>query len=51
MNQRKILILTSAHLCRNPRVVKEATTLGAAGYDVTVMSVSSQAGSSAWIAS
>lgn len=39
----QILILTSAHLCRNPRVVKEATTLGAAGYDVTVMSVSSQA--------
>ena len=38
----KILILTSAHLCRNPRVVKEATTLGAAGYDVTVMSVSVQ---------
>ena len=35
-----ILILTSAHLCRNPRVVKEATTLGTAGYDVTVMSVS-----------
>jgi glycosyltransferase involved in cell wall biosynthesis len=35
-----LLILTSAHLCRNPRVVKEATTLGAAGYDVTVMSVS-----------
>lgn len=40
---RTILILTSAHLCRNPRVVKEATTLGAAGYDVTVMSVSAQA--------
>lgn len=39
---RKILILTSAHLCRNPRVVKEATTLGAAGYDVTVMSISVQ---------
>ncbi len=37
-----ILILTSAHLCRNPRVVKEATTLGAAGYDVTVMSISVQ---------
>lgn len=36
----KILILTSAHLCRNPRVVKEATTLGAAGYEVTVMSAS-----------
>ncbi len=39
---RNILILTSAHLCRNPRVVKEAATLGAAGYDVTVMSVSVQ---------
>jgi glycosyltransferase involved in cell wall biosynthesis len=39
---KNILILTSAHLCRNPRVVKEATTLGAAGYDVTVMSVSVQ---------
>lgn len=38
----RILILTSAHLCRNPRVVKEATTLGTAGYDVTVMSVSTQ---------
>lgn len=38
----KILILTSAHLCRNPRVVKEATALSAAGYDVTVMSVSVQ---------
>ncbi len=35
-----ILILTSAHLCRNPRVVKEATALGRAGYAVTVMSVS-----------
>jgi hypothetical protein len=38
---KRILILTSAHLCRNPRVVKEATALGAAGYDVTVLSVSS----------
>ena len=38
----RILILTSAHLCRNPRVVKEATALGAAGYDVTVMTVSVQ---------
>lgn len=36
----KVLILSSSHLCRNPRVVKEATTLGSAGYDVTVMSVS-----------
>ena len=42
MNPQHILILTSAHLCRNPRVVKEATTLGAAGYDVTVMSISVQ---------
>ncbi len=42
MNARRILILTSAHLCRNPRVVKEASTLGAAGYDVTVMSISVQ---------
>jgi len=43
MTHRKtILILTSAHLCRNPRVVKEAATLGHAGYDVTVMSVSVQ---------
>jgi glycosyltransferase involved in cell wall biosynthesis len=40
MNPPSILILTSAHLCRNPRVVKEATTLGNAGYDVTVMSIS-----------
>ena len=39
---KKILILSSSHLCRNPRVVKEATTLGAAGYDVTVMSISVQ---------
>ena len=42
MSGKKILILTSSHLCRNPRVVKEATTLGAARYDVTVMSVSTQ---------
>lgn len=41
---RQILVLTSSHLCRNPRVVKEASTLGAAGYDVTVMSVSVHAG-------
>lgn len=42
MAKKSILVLTSAHLCRNPRVVKEATTLGEAGYDVTVMSVSAQ---------
>jgi glycosyltransferase involved in cell wall biosynthesis len=40
LNRKKILILSALHLCRNPRVVKEATTLGAAGYDVTVMTVS-----------
>lgn len=42
MPSARILILTSAHLCRNPRVVKEATTLGTAGYDVTVMNISVQ---------
>ena len=42
MARHKILILTSAHLCRNPRVVKEATALGSAGHDVTVMSISVQ---------
>jgi glycosyltransferase involved in cell wall biosynthesis len=36
----RILIFTASHLCRNPRVVKEATTLGTAGYDVTVLTVS-----------
>lgn len=36
---RKILILTNGHLCRNPRVLKEATTLGSAGYDVVVVGV------------
>ncbi len=43
MSRQRILVLTASHLCRNPRVVKEAATLGAAGYDVTVMSVSVQA--------
>lgn len=42
MARPSILILTATHLCRNPRVVKEATALGAAGYDVTVMTVSFQ---------
>jgi glycosyltransferase involved in cell wall biosynthesis len=40
MSRQKILIFTSSHLCRNPRVVKEATTLGKAGFDVTVLTVS-----------
>ncbi|MCS3863245.1 glycosyltransferase involved in cell wall biosynthesis [Salinibacter ruber] len=29
--------MTGSHLCRNPRVVKEADTLAGAGYDVTVI--------------
>ena len=32
----KIVILTGNHLCNNPRVIKEATTLANAGYRVTV---------------
>lgn len=32
-----VCIVTGAHLCRNPRVVKEATALGEAGYDVLVL--------------
>ena len=39
---KKIHVLTASHLCRNPRVVKEAATLSAAGHDVTVLSVSVQ---------
>ena len=35
----KILIVSSAHLSRNPRVLKEAHTLGSAGHDVTVLNV------------
>ena len=33
----RIAIVTGAHLCRNPRVVKEAEALSAAGYRVTVL--------------
>lgn len=40
MSAKKILVFTASHLCRNPRVVKEATALGEAGYDVTVLTVS-----------
>lgn len=35
----RILIVTNGPLCRNPRVVKEAGTLGRAGYDVTALTV------------
>lgn len=34
---KKICILTQSHLCRNPRVVKEANALAAAGYDVSIL--------------
>lgn len=34
---KKICILTQSHLCRNPRVVKEANTLSKAGFDVTIL--------------
>lgn len=34
---KKICILTQSHLCRNPRVVKEANTLAKAGFDVTIL--------------
>jgi glycosyltransferase involved in cell wall biosynthesis len=34
-----ILILAAGPLCRNPRVLKEATTLGDAGFEVTVTSI------------
>lgn len=34
---KKICILTQSHLCRNPRVVKEANSLANAGFDVTIV--------------
>ena len=43
MARARILVLSALHLSRNPRVVKEATTLGRAGYDVTVMTVAASA--------
>ncbi len=36
---RRILIVTNGPLCRNPRVLKEATALGLAGHKVTVLTV------------
>lgn len=38
-----ILIVTNGPLCRNPRVVKEADTLGRSGHDVTVLAVRNHA--------
>jgi glycosyltransferase involved in cell wall biosynthesis len=37
MKPARIAILTSGHPCRNPRPVKEASALAAAGYDVTLI--------------
>jgi len=34
---KRILIISQSHVCRNPRVYKEATTLSGAGYDVTII--------------
>ncbi|MFT3782022.1 MAG: glycosyltransferase [Nibricoccus sp.] len=36
----RILIVSSGSPCRNPRAFKEASALGAAGYDVTLLTVS-----------
>ncbi|MDD2765425.1 MAG: hypothetical protein PHE83_15795 [Opitutaceae bacterium] len=38
-----LLIISSTHLCRNPRAYKEAVTLGRTGYVVTVLTVSNHA--------
>jgi glycosyltransferase involved in cell wall biosynthesis len=43
MSAQRILIITNGHLCRNPRPLKEAETLGRAGYDVTVLAVRNHA--------
>ncbi|MDZ4788033.1 MAG: glycosyltransferase [Blastochloris sp.] len=43
MTPARILILTNGPLSRNPRVVKEATTLGFAGYHVTVLGIRNHA--------
>ena len=34
---KNICIITHSHLCRNPRVVKEANSLSRAGYNVTIL--------------
>ncbi|MDO1449796.1 glycosyltransferase [Rhodocytophaga aerolata] len=34
---KRICILTQSHLCKNPRVVKEAKTLSKAGYNVIIL--------------
>jgi glycosyltransferase involved in cell wall biosynthesis len=37
MRDKKIVIVSQSHLCRNPRVFKEALTLAAAGYAVVIL--------------
>lgn len=44
---RRILIVTSGHLCRHPRPLKEARALTAAGHAVTVLGVRNHAPSEA----
>lgn len=39
----RILIIGTGHLCRNPRLVKEAATLSHAGHTVTVLTVRNHA--------
>ena len=39
MTTPRILVLTNGPLARNPRVLQEATALGAAGHEVTVLGV------------
>ena len=39
MSGKRILIVSSSPLCRNPRVLKEADTLGRAGHAVTVLTM------------
>ncbi|MBD1394718.1 glycosyltransferase family protein [Mucilaginibacter glaciei] len=34
---KKILIVSQSHVCRNPRVLKEALALASAGFDVTIL--------------
>lgn len=40
---KSVLIISNGPLCRNPRVLKEATTLGAAGFEVTVLTLRNHA--------
>ncbi|MBK9291145.1 MAG: glycosyltransferase [Bacteroidetes bacterium] len=41
---RRICILTQSHLCRNPRVVKEANLLADNGFDVSILTTFTYAG-------